>query len=78
VTGDFSTIPRDGMFRIKDGKIAGAVKDLRLTDNIIGVWQRMEALSKDREQVMWWGEVGDATLAPLGLARQIGFTASSM
>jgi len=78
VTGDFSTIPRDGIFRIKDGEIAGAVKDLRLTDNILGVWQRMEALSKERQEVMWWGEVSVPSLVPYGLARQVGFTKSSM
>jgi PmbA protein len=78
VTGDFSTIPRDGIFKIKNGEIAGSVKDLRLTDNILGVWQRMEALSKDRQEVMWWGEVSVPSLVPYGLARQVGFTKSSM
>jgi PmbA protein len=78
VTGDFSTIPRDGIFRVKGGEIAGAVKDLRLTDNILGLWQRMEALSQERHQVMWWGEVSVPAVVPYGLARQIGFTKSSM
>ena len=78
VTGDFSTIPRDGIFRIKNGKIAGSVKDLRLTDNILGLWQRMEALSKETQEVMWWGEVHVPTVVPYGLARQVGFTRSSM
>jgi len=78
VSGDFSTIPRDGIFKVKDGEIVGAVKDLRLTDNILGLWQRMEALSKERQEVMWWGEVSVPSLVPYGLARQIGFTKSSM
>jgi len=78
VTGDFSTIPRDGIFRVKNGEIVGAVKDLRLTDNILGVWQRMEALSKERQEVMWWGEVSVPSVVPYGLARQVGFTKSSM
>ena len=78
VTGDFSTIPRDGIFRIRKGEIAEAWKDIRLTDNLINVWKSVKALSKTREQVTWWGEVSVATMAPYALAQQIGITKSAM
>ncbi|MEM3123470.1 MAG: TldD/PmbA family protein, partial [Nitrososphaerota archaeon] len=36
-SGEFSTIPRDGMFVIRSGSIEKAVKDLRISDNILGI-----------------------------------------
>lgn len=78
VTGDFSTIPRDGIFHIKDGEVAEAWKDIRLTDNLINVWNSIRGISKKAEQVMWWGEVDVPTFAPYALATKIGITKSAM
>ena len=77
MTGDFSTIPRDGIFRIKKGEVVGVWKDIRLTDNLINVWKSVEGLSKTADQVQWWGEVYAPTFAPYALARQIGITRSA-
>ena len=77
VTGDFSTIPRDGIFRIKKGEIVGAWKDVRLTDNLLNVWRSVKGLSKNTEQVVWWGEVAEPTFAPYALAQKIGITRSA-
>ena len=77
VTGDFSTIPRDGIFRIKNGEVVGTWKDIRLTDNLINVWKSVEGLSKNADQVQWWGEVYVPTFAPYALARDIGITRSA-
>jgi len=78
VTGDFSTIPRDGIFRIKKGEVVEAWKDVRLTDNLINVWKSVKGISKKPEQVTWWGEVGVPTFAPYALASKIGITKSAM
>lgn len=78
VTGDFSTIPRDGIFRIRNGEIAEAWKDIRITDNLLGVWKRVKGLSKKTEQVKWWGEVGVATIAPYALVTKVNVTRSAM
>jgi PmbA protein len=78
VTGDFSTIPRDGIFHIRKGEIVGALKDVRLTDNLIHLWSNVKGLSKTAEQVQWWGEVDVPTMAPYALATQIGITKSAM
>ncbi|HEV8595008.1 MAG TPA: TldD/PmbA family protein [Thermoplasmata archaeon] len=78
VTGDFSTIPRDGIFRIKDGEVAGALKDIRLSDNLLNVWKSIKGISKKAEQVTWWGEVDVPTFAPYALATKIGITKSAM
>ncbi|OGS50635.1 MAG: hypothetical protein A3K65_08855 [Euryarchaeota archaeon RBG_16_68_12] len=77
VTGDFSTIPRDGIFRIKKGEVVGAWKDVRLTDNLINVWKSVAGLSKNVDQVMWWGEVSVPTFAPYALARKVRITRSA-
>ncbi|MAG78118.1 TldE-like protein, partial [archaeon] len=34
-TGDFSTIPRDGIFLIENGEIVKPLKEIRITDNVI-------------------------------------------
>lgn len=78
VSGDFSTIPRDGIFRIRNGEIVETWKDIRLTDNLIELWKRVEGLSKKTEQVTWWGEVGVPTIAPYALIRKVGITRSAM
>ncbi len=78
VTGDFSTIPRDGIFRIRKGEIAEVWKDIRLTDNLIRLWSSVKGLSKKTEQVMWWGEVDVPTIAPYALVKDVGITKSAM
>ncbi len=78
VTGDFSTIPRDGIFHIKDGEVAEAWKDVRLTDNLLHLWGNVEALGKETEQVQWWYEIPEPVHAPYALARDIGITRSAM
>lgn len=53
-TGDFSTIPRDAMFEIKNGKIARPIKGLRLSDNMQHVLESIHAISKDSKTIQWW------------------------
>ena len=72
-TGDFSTIPRDAMFRIKNGQIAGPVKDLRISENILGIVKNIEAMTRERKWVKWW-EVDMPTLAPTALVSKVKFT----
>ena len=76
-TGDFSTIPRDAMFRIKNGQIAGPVKDLRISENILGIVKNIEAMTRERKWVKWW-EVDTPTLAPTALVSKVKFTRSQM
>lgn len=78
VTGDFSTIPRDGIFRVKNGEVVEVWKDIRLTDNMLSLWQRVEALSKDVEQVKWWYEIPEPAFTPYALVRDVGITTSAM
>lgn len=75
-TGDFSTILRDGVFRIANGKIAGPLKGLRLSDNMIRMLQSVKALSKTRQWIKWW-EVNTPTLTPYALIDGVGITTAS-
>ncbi len=78
VTGDFSTIPRDGIFHIQDGEVVEAWKDIRLTDNVLHLWESVEGVGRETEQMKWWYEIPDPVFAPYVLAREIGITRSAM
>ena len=75
-TGDFSTIPRDAILLIKNGEIAGSVKNIRVSDNMLKVWRSMDAISRRPEEIFWWDEAGPATL-PAARAKRIRITRSS-
>lgn len=74
-TGDFSTICRDGVFQIRNGKLARPVKGMRLSDNMIRILQSTIALSREQHWIRWW-EVGVPTLTPYVLAEGVGITTS--
>ncbi|MBD3189908.1 MAG: hypothetical protein GF308_04660 [Candidatus Heimdallarchaeota archaeon] len=61
--GEFSTIPRDGMFLIENGEIKKPVRKLRLTENLLGMSKRISALGKNVQQINWW-EVPTPTFIP--------------
>ncbi len=73
-TGDFSTIPRDGIFLIEDGEIKQSWKDLRLSDNALRLLNQITAISKERQHVHWWLEVEPPSLSPYVLAEDIQLT----
>jgi len=73
-TGDFSTIPRDGIFLIEHGEIKQSLKDLRLSDNVLRLLKQITDISKERQHVHWWIEAEPPSLAPYVLAREIQMT----
>ena len=44
-------VTRDGTFLIEDGEIAAPLDDLRLTDSVLRVLERTEALTRDH--ILW-------------------------
>ena len=76
-TGDFSTIPRDGMFQIKHGEIKASIRELRISDNMLRILQNILELSSSRTWVKWW-EVEVPTLTPYALISELNFTKSRM
>lgn len=76
-TGEFSTIPRDAILLIEDGEIVGAVKNIRLSDNMMDVWKSMDALSMETQEVYWWDEAAPPSTLPMVRARSMNMTRSS-
>ena len=75
-TGDFSTIPRDAMFEIKNGKITKSIKGLRLSDNMQHVLESVSAISKDTRTIHWW-EVEIPIVTGYVLCKDLNMTKSA-
>ncbi|MCS7145748.1 MAG: TldD/PmbA family protein [Nitrososphaerota archaeon] len=76
-TGEFSTIPRDGLFIVRNGSIEGALRDLRLSDSIPRMLSNLEEMTADKYWIKWW-EVDVPVKAPYALIRGVNFTKSTI
>jgi PmbA protein len=76
VKGDFSTIPRDGIFLIENGEMKQSLKDLRVSDNALTMLGNITAVSKERQHVHWWGEADPPSLSPYVLIKNVHMTKS--
>lgn len=76
-TGDFSTIPRDAILRIVNGEIVGAVKNIRISDNMLSLWRNMDAVSEHAQEVYWWEEASPPSTLPTVRARDVSITRSA-
>lgn len=74
--GDFSTIPRDGIFFVEKGEIKQSLKDLRLSDNALTLLNNIVGISKERQHVHWWGEADPPSLSPYVLIKNVHITKS--
>jgi len=74
--GDFSTIPRDGIFLIENGEIKQSLKDIRVSDNILNMLNNISSISKERQHVHWWGEADPPSLSPYVLIKNVHITKS--
>jgi PmbA protein len=52
--GTFSTIPRDAMFYVKNGKISSFTKNLRINSNFLEFFKNIVAIEKEQKEVKWW------------------------
>ena len=75
--GSFSTIPRDAILRIRKGEIAGSVKNVRITENLLKLLQKIDAVSKEREHIYWWLESYTPSTVPYALVRKLNITRSA-
>jgi len=73
ITGDFSTIPRDGAFLVEGGEITGSLKDIRISDNAMRMLNGVKAMSRERQHVHWW-EMDTPTLTPYVLIEGVKIT----
>ena len=53
-TGDFSTIPRDGIFMIENGELTHPIKNIRISENILNMLKNIQLFGKDKEQITSW------------------------
>jgi PmbA protein len=72
-TGDFSTIPRDGIFIIKDGEIARPIKQLRISENMLNLLKNISGIANDVQQITSW-EVHTPTFTPHILIDNVNIT----
>jgi len=72
VAGDFSTIPRDGIFLIENGELK-PIRNIRVSDNMQRILQSIEALGKELYHVHWW-EVQIPVSVPYVLVKDVGIT----
>jgi PmbA protein len=72
--GVFSTIPRDGMFLIKDGEIQESLRELRISDTFPNLVQNIVAVQNKVRQIKWWIEVTTPTFAPAMLVEKVNFS----
>ncbi len=54
--GIFSTIPRDGIYRIKNGEIIESWSGIRVSDSLISIFKNIEGVSRETKKVKWWDE----------------------
>jgi len=54
VEGTFSTLPRDAIFYVKNGRIEGFAKNLRINSNFLDFFKNIDAIGKRQEEVKWW------------------------
>ncbi|UCD73355.1 MAG: TldD/PmbA family protein [Candidatus Bathyarchaeota archaeon] len=75
--GDFSTIPRDGMFLIRNGELTNPVRNLRISDNILRIFRNTARISRERQWIKWW-EVETPTLTPHALVTDLNLSKSTI
>jgi PmbA protein len=72
-TGDFSTIPRDGIFLIKRGQIVKPVKQLRISENMLNLLKNISGIANDVQQITSW-EVHTPVFTPHILVKDVNIT----
>lgn len=72
-TGDFSTIPRDGAFLIKDGKITHPVKGIRISENLMSLLKNISAVGNDPQPILGW-EAETPCMSPHVLVKDVNIT----
>lgn len=70
VDGVFSTILRDAVFLIENGRIVKAVTKLRIADKLPNILNNISAIGKRQYQAKWW-EIEKPVITPFILVRKV-------
>jgi len=73
VEGVFSTVARDAIFLIENGRIVKPVTKIRIADKFGNLLKNIEILGKDLYNIQWW-EVRVPTKIPYALVRNINIS----
>jgi PmbA protein len=72
-SGEYSTVPRDAAFTIKNGELGESLAGLRVSDSIPRQLSNIEFISHERQWIKWW-EVSTPTLAPAMMIKGVQIT----
>ncbi|MBI2105566.1 TldD/PmbA family protein [Candidatus Woesearchaeota archaeon] len=72
-TGDFSTIPRDGAFLIKNGKIIQSLKGMRISENVLKMLANIDSIGNKPVNLRTW-EAEMPVYTPAVLIRNCNIT----
>lgn len=75
-TGEFSTIPRDAIFVIKNGEIQGSIKSIRISDFMPNILQNISEVADDQKQIRSW-EAEIPCVLPHILIKNVNITTST-
>ncbi len=73
LTGEFSTIPRDGTFLIKNGEILYPINRLRVTDSLKKIYNNITELGNELKKIESW-EAESPTVLPYILVKDVNIT----
>lgn len=73
--GIFSTVPRDGVLRIRNGEIVGSWSGIRISDSVSSILGNIAELSKETKNAKWWLEI-DPSIMPYALVEGVNLTRS--
>lgn len=71
--GVFSTVPRDGVYLVKNGEIVGRVSGIRISDSVPHFLKSISHISRERKNVRWWEEIYPSIM-PSVLARSMNIS----
>ena len=60
--GLFSTVPRDGIFHVRNGEIVESWSGVRVSDSIPNILKSITQISKDTKWVKWWLEISPSEM----------------
>jgi PmbA protein len=55
--GVFSTVPRDGIYLVENGKITTRWKGIRISDSIPNILKSIKKTSSETKKAKWWQEI---------------------
>jgi predicted Zn-dependent protease len=62
---------------IEDGELVGAVKNIRISDNMTNFWKSIDAVGRKPQEVYWWEEAAPPSHLPAVRSRNMRITRSS-